>query len=227
MMPEPSKDHEGLSAWWAVREVDSLFARLGRYTRFVVYGKWSLAVVAMLLMATLIIWPLVTKDTSGIRVSFVDKKTVKAPPTSPVMSNPEYSGNGSNGQQYKIVGKTATQKTTNLVIIEGVEASLTKQDGSWNILTAERAEYLQDKKTIDLFGNVTVVDAQGSSFITSHATIDVQQSRIYGKERITGEGKMGKLGASGFEIINNGERITFVGGAQPLTVNLRKAAKKQ
>jgi LPS export ABC transporter protein LptC len=224
---DSSKRHEGLSAWWAVREVDSLFSRLGRYTRFVIYGKWSLLVVALLLMASLIIWPLVAADKSGLRISFVDNTSAKQSPTSPVMNNPEYSGSGKNGQQYKITGKTATQKTPTLILIDTVEATMTKQDGSWRILTAERAEYRQDKKLMDLYGKVTLVDAQGTSFVTEQATIETETSRIYGTHRITGEGAMGNIVASGFEITDNGSHIRFTGGDAPVKVTIKRAAKKQ
>lgn len=222
-----SKGHEGLSAWWAVREVDSLFSRLGQYTRFVIYGKWSLVGVALLLTASLIIWPLVSKDKSGLRVSFVDTKVIKEKPSSPVMASPVYSGSGINGQQYKIVGKTATQQTPNLVVIETVEAAMTKPDGAWRILTADRAEFQQDKKLLDLFGNVTVVDDQGTNFVTEHATIETNTTRIYGTKRITGQGNMGNLVASGFEITDNGKHIQFTGGATPVKLIIQRSAKKK
>lgn len=224
---ESSERHEGLSAWWAVREVDSLFARLGRYTRFVVYGKWSLVVVALVLTISLIVYPLVTKDSSGLRVSFIDSKSNKAKPSSPVMQSPVYSGSGTNGQQYKITGKSATQQSSSLIVIDGVEATMTKLDGSWRILTADRAEYRQDKKLIDLFGNVTVVDAQNTNFVTEHATIETDTSRIYGTKRITGLGNMGKLVASGFEITDNGQHIRFKGDKTPVKLTIQRSAKKK
>jgi LPS export ABC transporter protein LptC len=223
---ESSKRHEGLSAWWAVREVDSLFARLGRYTRFVLYGKWSLLLAALLLTASLIIWPLVSVDKSGLRISFVDSNAVKQLPTSPVMDNPEYSGNGKNGQQYKITGKTATQKSATLIIIDTVEATMTKQDGGWRILTAQRGEYHQDAKRMDLFGNVTLVDGQGTNFVTEQASIETETSRVYGTNPIIGEGNMGKLVASGFEITDNGDHIRFTGDKTPVKVTITRAAKK-
>lgn len=225
--PKHSAHHEGLSTWWGMRDADSLLARLGRYTRFVLYGKWSLLGVALLLVASLILWPLLTKDSSGLRVSFVDSKTAKQPPASPVMHNPEYSGSGTKGQQYKITGKTATQKKPTLITLTEVEATLSKPNGSWHILTAERAEYQQDKKLIDLYGKVTVLDGTKNTFSTAHATIDAATSHVYGTERITGEGNLGKLVASGFEIKDNGAHITFTRGDAPVTVTLQRAKQQR
>ncbi|MFZ4540306.1 MAG: LPS export ABC transporter periplasmic protein LptC [Rickettsiales bacterium] len=224
---ERSERHEGLSAWWAVREVDHLFASLGRYTRFVGFGKWALVVVAVILTASLLIWPLITKDTSGMRVSFVDSKTAKQAPSSPVMSNPEYQGSSVSGQQYKVTGKTATQKTSDLIVIEAVEAQMVKPTGGWYSLNADTAEYNQAAKRIELMNNVTVIDDKGTTFTTSRATIETDTSHIYGNEAINGVGSMGNIVASGFEIKDNGDHIIFTGGAKQLTVTVDRSAKKK
>jgi hypothetical protein len=192
----------------------------------VLYGKWSLLVIAGLLVATLIAWPLVTQDRSGLRVSFVDNKTVQAKPSSPVMKNPEYRGTSEKGQQYKVTGKTATQKTPTLIVVEGVEGQLVKPDGSWFSLAADTADYRQDTKVIELMGNVTVVDVEGTTFTTSRATIETQTSHIFGNEAISGVGSMGNIVASGFEIADNGAHITFRGGANPVVVTVAQAKKR-
>jgi lipopolysaccharide export system protein LptC len=218
--------HEGFSAWWAVREVDHMFSRIARYTRFVVYGKWSLLGLAVLLIASLIAWPFVTKDRSGIRISFVDSNTAGQKPSSPVMNNPEYRSTNDKGEQFKITGKTATQKTPTLVILDMVEGQMLRADGGWYSLMAERAEYQQDKKLIDLFGNVNVLDTTGTQFATEHATIEVDSSHIYGKEAVSGTGPLGNILASGFEIRDNGAHITFMRGTAPVYVKANRSKKK-
>ena len=216
-----------LSARSAVREVDQLFSRISRYTKFVSFGKWALLIVALLLIGSLIAWPLLTKDRSGLRVSFVDHKTAKQDPTSPVMNNPEYEGVNDKGQQYKMNGKSATQKTPTLVLIDQVEAQLLKADGSWFLLNSARGEYQQDTKIMDLFGNVTLVDDSDTIFTTERATIETNTSRVYGNEPIMGTGPMGKIVASGFEIKDNGDHIIFTRGEEQLTVTIDRSGKKQ
>jgi lipopolysaccharide export system protein LptC len=228
MGPRDNKgSHEGFSAWWAVREVDHMFGRIARYTRFVVYGKWSLLSLAVLLIASLIVWPLVTKDRSGIRISFVDNKTAGQKPASPVMNNPEYRATGDKGQQYKITGKTAIQKTPNLVVIDAVEGQMLKADGKWYSLMADRGEYQQDKKLIDLFGNVNVLDTGGTQFVTEQATIEVDTNHIYGTKAVSGTGPMGNILASGFEIRDNGSHIIFTRGDAPVFVKVNRSKKEK
>jgi lipopolysaccharide export system protein LptC len=224
-MEQPDKRR--ISPMWAVREVDHLFSRLARYTRFVMYSKWSLMVVTLLLVATLIAWPLITKDRSGMRISFVDKTGKADKPKSPVMNNPEYRGVGLNGQQYKVNGIRATQKTPALIVIDKVEAQMLKADGSWFSLTADRADYLQENKQIKLFGNVSVIDMKATNFITESATIETDTMNIYGNEAISGTGALGNILASSFEIRDNGNHIIFMGGAEQLRVTVDRKKKEK
>ena len=214
MADEEHKDHTGFSAWWAVREVDHLIGKLGRYTRFVFYSKRVLLVVAAILVIALISFPLLTKDRAGLRVSFVDSKTAaENKAASPVMDDPEYRGQGASGQQYKMTGKTATQATPTLVIIDHAEGQELMTNGKWYQLSADRADYQQDKKIVDLYGNVTLYDMNGTTFVTEHATVEMQTMHIWGTDPITGTGDMGNIVASAFEIEDNGDHIIFKRGA--------------
>ena len=227
MVEQEQHDHAGFSAWWAVREVDHLIGKLGRYTRFVFYSKRALLVVAAILTLALIAWPLLTKDRSGLRVSFVDSKTAAANKVaSPVMDSPEYRGRSETGQQYIINGKTATQSTPTLVVIDQVHGQMIRPDGKIYTLTADRADYQQDKRVTDLWGNVHVWDEQGTLFVTSHATVEMQTMHIWGDDPITGTSQMGNILASGFEIDDNGDHIIFKRGADQVHTTVVKAAQQ-
>lgn len=226
-MPPSNTNKQGLSSWWAIREVDSLFATLGRYRRLVRLGKWSLAGIAGFLTVVLIAWPLLTKDRSGLRVSFNSGATSpsEAPAAAPVMLNPHYSGFGEAGQQYEMTGSQATQQTPTRVIIANVLATMTKPDGSRYTLTAARADYFQDQKRIELYEQVTLVDGVGNTFVTPHATVDTATMHITGQEGIEGVGNLGKLVATSFEIRDKGTRFIFTRGAEPVHVTLTRATK--
>jgi lipopolysaccharide export system protein LptC len=194
----------------------------------VFYSKRALLVVAGILTLALIAFPLLTKDRSGLRVSFVDSKTAAAAHVeSPVMENPEYRGQNESGAQYKINGTTATQKTPTLVVIAQAEGQMLRMDGKWYHLTADRAEYQQDKKIVDLFGNVTVYDMNGTTFVTEHATVEMQTMHIWGTDTITGTSDMGNIVASGFEIEDNGDHIIFYRGADQVHTHVIKEAKQK
>ncbi len=202
--------------------IEDLFGRIRGYTRFVALSKWSLVGIALLLLGVTIAWPLITKDHSGLRVSFTDKQSTTAAvtPESPVMNNLEYRGVGDQGQQFVIRGQTAVQQNSNLVVLTTVEAVMEQASGKRYTLTANRAEYQQDIKRIDLFGQVTLVDDAGGQFITEHATVDTATMDVTGTDPIEGTNASGKLLASGFEIRNNGDAMRFTRGDAPVTLTI-------
>ena len=196
-MSETHPEKKGLSAHWAVDQVDHLFGRLARYTRFVVFSKWFLLLFSCMLAVTLIALPLVSKDRSGIRISFVDRASAPdAPAASPVMNNPEFRGVDSKGQPYKINGIRAIQMTPSQIRMEQMRGLLTQDNGGWKTLAADQADYDQDKKIIELTGHVTVVDDKDYHFTSSQATINTANMDITGHEPITGTGPLGNLLAS-------------------------------
>ena len=217
----------GLSAQWAVKEVDYLFSRLGRYTKFVLYSKWFLMLFAVGLLTTLIALPLVSHNRSGIRVSFVDSSGSKdAAATSPVMNNPEYSGASAKGDQFKVNGIRATQLTSTSIRIDKVEAQMMAPNGTWRSLTANTAVYDQDANTLRLEGDLTLIDNQGYTFTTASADVETDTMNIDGHEPISGVGPMGNLLATGFQIRDSGNRITFTSSpAQRVKLHLDRSKK--
>lgn len=212
----------GLSANWAVREVDHLFHRFARYTRFVFYSKWFLGLFGIALIVALVLYPIFSKDQSGMRVSFISKEMEKlnGPGAAPSMASPVYEGVDKKGQQFKISGALATQVNADLVIIDKVEGQILTGK-TFVSLTADKAEYRANDHRIELLGNVNVIHGEGYNFTTQQATIDTTTMQITGKQQITGVGPMGNLLATGFEISDNGKNVHF-GGQRRVNVVIDK-----
>ncbi|MBN8543342.1 MAG: LPS export ABC transporter periplasmic protein LptC [Alphaproteobacteria bacterium] len=203
--------------------VEDLFARLTRYTRFVLFSKWFLAIFAVLVIAFLIGWPLLTRDTSGMRVSFVvteNKDGSRA--ISPMMKNPRYQGVDKKGQKYTVTALQGVQRTPVIIDLEQVQADMFMTDESWLSLTADRAEFHDDSKLLYLLGNVTMFHDGGYSVVTERAVVDTNTSQAAGDMAVSGQGPMGNLLATGFEIRDNGNIIKF-GGQGRVTMELVKA----
>ena len=207
---------------WAVGEMDQLFIAFARYTRFVLFSKWFLGVCAVLMLAGLIAWPLLSKDTSGMRISFASKDVgAPQPVTSPVMEAPHFIGSDKKNQQYSITGTRATQVTPQLVQVENAQGQLVRVDGSSTSMRADVALYHQDTKMVELSGNVTVVDSKGTTFVTSQATINADTMDADGTEPVEGNSPSGKLVATGFKIRDSGNAITFGNGSR-VNVHIEK-----
>jgi lipopolysaccharide export system protein LptC len=229
-MEQPPKQH-GLSANWAVREVDHLFSRLGRYTRFVFFSKWFLALFAVALLAALIAWPYFSRQDQGMRISFVSATgRLHGPATEPRMEKPVYEGFNDDHEPFKVTGNTAIQKSADIVVIEQVSAQLVKKSGGWLSLTSDRAVFYKAKNRLDLAGQVNVMNDQGYNFLTSSAQVDTKTMHVIGHEPVRGVGPAGKLLASGFEITDNGAQVHFLGAegtTRPGRVNVEvQPAKK-
>src|SRR5262249_6618623 len=151
------------------------------YTKFVLFSKWFLGVFAIVLMSSLIAWPLLTKDRSGIRITFMGTGNPNNA-ASPVMEHPQYEGSDAKGQQFKVTGIRATQKTPELVLIEKVDGQLIRANGGWSSLNADTAEYRQKQNHLELIGNVVISSDTGYIFNTPRASVDTKTMHITGNE---------------------------------------------
>lgn len=213
---------ENKNLLWRVREVDHLFAAFRRYTKFVLFSKWFLGLLAIALMTSLVAWPLISKSRSGVRISFIGTDAKHATSVAaPVMNHPVYQGVTSNGDQYKITGLRAVQKTSELIVIEQVEGQLVKANGDFTALSANNAEYIKAQDMIELIGDVVINDASGYNFVTPRARIHIATMDVEGDAQVEGTGPQGNLLAIGFKIRDNAKRIIF-GGTSRVTVHIEK-----
>ena len=209
-MSEFGKKTPGIAATWAAREVDQLFSRIRRYTAFVFYGKWSLASLALLLMVALIAWPYFTKDSSGVRVSFISTagQLVSQTGLAPRMDNPRFEGATDAGDTFKVTGTAAIQQSPALIVVEKVNGELIRKNGAWLSLNADRAEYYQSENRLVLMGNVNIMNDQGYNIVTNAARVNTASMHVVGDGQVQGTGPTGALSALGFEITENGKHVS-------------------
>ena len=208
-----------------LREADTVFGYISRYTRFVVFSKWFLGVVSLLAMTLLIAWPLLSHNNSGVRVSFVMQEGKNGQSSvTPVMNKPRYEGADNKGQKYTITADKATQQSTTLIGLENVAADMFPSSGAWLSLTAKAGEYHDDSKLLFLSGGVMLYHEDGYQFTTERVKVDTKTSTAHGDLAVEGQGPMGKLLATGFEIRDNGSRILF-GGRGRVNMTLNKVGQ--
>jgi lipopolysaccharide export system protein LptC len=206
-----------------LREADRVFGYLSRYTRFVLFSKWFLGVVSIIGITALIAWPLLTRDKSGVRVSFVMTEGKNGMPSiTPVMNKPHYEGTDERGRKYTITADQAEQKPDKKIGLKNVAADMFTEQGAWLSLTAAGGEFNDITKILTLTGAVTLYHEEGYQFVTERAEIDTNTSEARGDLPISGQGPMGKLLATGFEIKDNGNYILF-GRKGRVTMTLNRA----
>lgn len=212
---------------WVQQEMEDVFSRLTRYTRFVLFGKWFLAGISLLILLSLMAWPLVSKDGSGVRISFVSSEVKDAVGgVAPVMENPRFQGVDKKGQPYIVTAARAIQQSATQVTLEDVKGELSMKDQNWLTLTAKNGEFRDDKKILYLLNGVTMRHPDGYLVITDRAAVDTVKSTAYGDRAVQAQGPMGNLLATGFEIRDNGNYLKF-GQNGRVNVQIRKSQKQK
>ncbi len=225
LAPKPSKKRH--AGEWVQHEVEEVFQRIGRYTKFVFFSKWLLGIIALLILLLLMLWPLLSQDGAGVRISFVSGEGVASGvlnAAAPVMQNPRFQGVDNKDQPYLVTADRAIQHSATHVTLEKVKAELSLKDQNWLTLTSTRGEFRDDKKILYLLDGVVLQHQQGYIVVTDRAAVDTVKSTAYGDKSVQMQGPMGNLLATGFEIRDNGNYMKF-GLSGRVTVNIKKSAK--
>ena len=180
----------------------SLFARLMRYV---------LPVVAVVLLATVVVWPLISGQEDGFRLSFSPADAIDSGPL--MMENARYIGVDSRNQSYTVIAEQAIQESVEADLIELItpKADIILSDNGWLALTAERGSYFRGSEILDLEGRVNSFSDEGFEMRTEAARVELALGRASGSLPVEGQGPLGVLNAVGFEFIEGGAIIRFGG----------------
>ncbi len=180
----------------------SLFARLMRY---------ALPMVAVVLLAIVVVWPLISGREDGFRLSFGPADPIDSGPL--VMENARYIGVDSRNQSYTVIAEQAIQESAEADLIELItpKADIILSDNGWLALTADRGNYYRGDEILDLEGRVNSFSDEGFEMRTEAARIELAQGRASGSLPVEGQGPLGVLNAVGFEFIDGGAAIRFGG----------------
>ena len=180
----------------------SLFARLMRY---------ALPIVAIVLLAIVVVWPLISGREDGFRLSFTPADPSDSGPL--VMENARYIGIDSRNQSYTVIAEQAIQESAEADLIELVtpKADIILSDNGWLALTADRGNYFRSSEILDLAGRVNSFSDKGFEMRTEAARVELAQGRASGSLPVEGQGPLGVLDAVGFELIDGGAIIRFGG----------------
>ncbi len=130
------------------------------------------------------------------------------------MTNPRFSGLGSDGNPYTISGLEAVRKTRDAQVVTLKSPTLDFRDSQQRIthMSAANGVYDIDRKTFRLVGNVVMSSgASDMTFRTEEAIINMNDSTMSGDKHIEGTGSMGHIVGESFVISKNGGDIVFRG----------------
>ena len=197
---------------WTARTRDTALNAL-RYSRFVRLMKRVLPLAAGLLIAAVIAYSLVPRQSEKLRLATQDVGAINNDLT---MTKPKLTGTDKKGNPFVITADAAVQDPTNVrrATLKMVEADLTLDKNRWLNATATHGFVDMDKGTLALDSGIAVFSDDGYELHTSRANVDLKKGLFKGPETVTGHGPAGTLRADSFELDRVTDQLVLVGHVQ-------------
>lgn len=184
--------------------------RIARRRFAIGLAKWVLPLVAIVLLASVALWPELQKMANTTRLSMAH---VSGEIEGGTLIDARYKGVDQRGRPYTVTAATAWQITPERVGLTMPKGDITLENGSWMMLTAKTGTFMQHLNQLDLLDEVTLYRDDGTTMHTHSASIDLKAGAAAGSDDVHVEGPFGTLDAKGFTVMDKGTAIDFPGPA--------------
>lgn len=206
--PLPVRDRRHLGGDLArPRRVPSA-ARIRRRHWAVVATKWLLPAVALLLLASVALWPEIDRLRDQARVVV---RHALGEVGAARMIEPRYRSLDERNRPYTLTAETAEQAGPDRVNLDAPKGDVTLGNGTWLMLKARHGVFVQHGGQLDLSGDVELYRDDGTTIRSATATMDLKQGAGAGNDPTHAEGPFGTLDAQGFALADKGAVIQFPG----------------
>jgi lipopolysaccharide export system protein LptC len=172
--------------------------------------KGLLPAVALLLLASLALWPEFGRMSDAARVAY---RRMSGEVDGATVTNARYRSVDDQGRPYTVTATTAQQDGPDRINLTTLKADITLTDGTWLMLQSKDGVFLQHTNQLDLSHDVVLYRDDGTTVTTSSASIDMKNGAAAGAEPTHAEGPFGTLDAQGFTLTDKGTAIQFAGPA--------------
>jgi lipopolysaccharide export system protein LptC len=183
-------------------------AATARRRRLVALAKRLLPLVAVVLLATLALWPEFHRDAEEGRVAYRRGALL---PESGQLTDARYHGVDEHGRPYTITASVAHQLSPERIDLTAPAGDVSLESGSWLMVRSRQGVYLQHAQQLDLSGEVMLYRDDGTALSTDSAAIDLKAGAAAGADMTHVEGPFGTLDAQGFSVVDGGTVIRFTG----------------
>jgi lipopolysaccharide export system protein LptC len=174
--------------------------------------KWALPLGTLALLGVMILWPVLNSQ----RASFILSKQGIEPNNDVLrMQNPNYRGRDNQGRPFVISAVRAMQKDNDNPLVEliGLQAMLTVSEGQAQV-RAERGVFDMKREQLRIAGKISVERADGYTFNTRDALLDLPTRVATGNAGVTGETPVGRFYAKSFRVNVESGLVVFTGGVK-------------
>jgi lipopolysaccharide export system protein LptC len=229
-----------------------MFKRKKR-SKWLLAAKIGLPLVAVVCVAYIVIWSRVQLPNITINPVEATSNVAK-PTSDVTVNRVKYDGVDAKNRPFSITAESASQpdnnppadpkatvapgapianaqqtqpaapKADSIINLDHVVADMTMTDGAWVAVTADSGVYDRDASTVDLSGNVALFHDTGLQFQTDAAKVDLKNDTAQGDQPVEGQNPDGTLAADGFQVLNDGRTVIFLGRAYMKIYPKTKAA---
>jgi len=196
--------------------------KLARRRAWVALGKRLLPVLAVLLLASVALWPEIDRTADRARHTF--EKLGAATSQAMHMKSPHYRGIDQSGDPYTVTAVESGEPSDGVFDLKQPKADLFLQkttlakpsaqnldDPSWLAIWSDHGTFLNHLDALDLTGDVTLYRSDGMIFTADNAAIDMRQNAVLSAAQLHGEGPIGTIDGQGFAMMDHGALLQIAG----------------
>ncbi len=183
---------------WTARTRDTATGAL-RYSRFVLVMKRVLPIAAGLLIAAVIAYSLVPRQSEKLSLATGNWTIINNDLT---MTKPRLTGTDRRGNPFVVTAEAAIQNPGNvrLATLRAIQADMTIDKNRWLNATVAAGFIDMNKGTLALHDGIAIFSDDGYEVHTERADIDLKKGLFHGPVAVNGQGPMGTFRADSFDI---------------------------
>jgi lipopolysaccharide export system protein LptC len=194
-------------------------------TAHVYWARRVLPLLALLVVIALVVWPLLQKKTTAVLEQVPQNKVApNQPEPALTVIKPEFKGVDNQQRPYHIVAEKIQQgiDTTQPVTLEHPKANLQLSADTYLNLTANNAIFDRTKNTLQLDGQVTLINQDGYTLTTQNMAIDLTTNHAQTPQAVQLIGPQVNLTGMGLELTQDAQLLKVQGPAKLVLTPLEK-----
>ena len=189
-------------------------ASMARHGFMVSWTKRLLPVMALLLLASVALWPEIVRQTD--LNSLGARHGMSGDLQAGKLVNMRYRGTDERNRPYTVTASQAAQDGPERINLVDPKGDMISENGSWTFGQSKDGVYIQHAGLLDMSHDVVIYRDNGITLRTQSAVMDLKTGAGAGNEATHAEGPFGTLDAQGFALVDKGAVIQFQGASRLL-----------
>lgn len=192
---------------WTPKDTAAQLTRVTRYSAFVVFSKYGLVALAIVLVTVVFVIPAFHDTENGARLVFTNIQVGES--MKPRMMAPKFQGMDENQQPYRLNAEYAERYDDGKIYLHKIDADISLQKGEWVAVLADEGLYDAEAKTLSLPKSFNIFHDGGFEVRGGETLFDLNKSTASSRQKIEMQGEFGTLKADGFEFYSAEKRAVF------------------